>query len=125
VPVPRCGIQHDVDLLQITVAAGEGGPVVRLSGECDVSTVGPLRDALNAQISGGARHLTVDLSDLGFADSASINVLVAAHRALRELGGGLELAFPQPPVAQVLTLLGVDRVLTVRTQARAGRPRRG
>lgn len=99
--------------------------MVRLSGECDVSTVGPLRDALNAQISGGARHLTVDLSDLGFADSASINVLVAAHRALRELGGGLELAFPQPPVAQVLTLLGVDRVLTVRTQARAGRPRRG
>jgi anti-sigma B factor antagonist len=114
-----------VDLLQVTVAAGESGPVVRLSGESDVSTVGPLKDALTAQISGGARHLTVDLSELEFADSASINALLAAHRALRELGGGLELAFPQPPVAQVLTLLGVDRVLTVRTQACAGTAEEG
>ena len=99
--------------------------MVRLSGESDVSTVGPLKDALNAQISGGARHLTVDLSELGFADSASINVLLAAHRTLRELGGGLEPAFPQPPVAQMLTLLGVDQVLTVRTQARAGTAEEG
>jgi anti-anti-sigma regulatory factor len=52
-------------------------------------------------------------------------VLLAAHRTLGELRGGLELAFPQPPVAQALTLLGVDRVLTVRTQARAGTAEEG
>jgi anti-sigma B factor antagonist len=103
-------------LLEIAVAAGDSGPVVKLSGESDVTVAGQLRDALEAQISDGVRYLTVDLSGLRFADSASIRVLLETHLALTGMGGILELAFPQPPVATVLRLLGVDQVLTVRTR---------
>jgi anti-anti-sigma factor len=106
-------------MLQITVAAEESGPVVRLFGECDLSVTGQLSDALNAQITGG-QHLTVDLSGLRFADSACIRTLVKAHVALTERGGTLELAFPQPSVARVLRLLGVDQRLPVRTRASTG-----
>jgi len=107
-------------MLQITVASEESGPVVRLSGECDLSVTGQLSDALNAQIAGGQQRLTVDLSGLRFADSACIRVLVKAHLALTERGGTLELAFPRPSVARVLSLLGVDRRLPVRMRPSAG-----
>ncbi|MBO0822739.1 MAG: STAS domain-containing protein [Actinobacteria bacterium] len=105
-------------MLEITVADGESGPVVKLSGECDMSVSGQLSDALAAQIDGGAQHLTVDLSGLQFADSACINTLVQAHLVLTERGGTFELAYPQPKVARALGLLGVDQTLPVWTQTR-------
>jgi stage II sporulation protein AA (anti-sigma F factor antagonist) len=108
------GYAPAVTVLDITVEAGEGGPVVRLSGEADVSVATRLSDALSAQVSGGARHMTVDLSGLRFADSASIQVLVEAHLALKRRGGTLVLANPQPLVTRTLVLLGIDQVIPVR-----------
>jgi anti-anti-sigma factor len=111
--------EHSVSILEIAVAAGDAGPVVKLSGECDITVAGQLREALQAQITRGARQVTVDLSQLRFADSASVHVLLDAHQALTDTNGFLQLAFPQPAVAMVLGLLGVDQVLTVRTRAGA------
>jgi anti-anti-sigma factor len=76
--------------------------------------VAVLREALSAQIDGGERHLTVDLSRLRFADSVALHALAVAGRAIEEAGGELELLRPQPVVARVLELLCLDQVLTVR-----------
>lgn len=100
-------------LLDISVTAGESGPVLVLSGEADVTAAAELGAALDSQIGGGARHLTVDVSGLRFADSAAIAVLVLAARALKERGGVLELLGPQEIVARALSLLGADQVLDV------------
>ena len=108
------GNHHRVGLLEISVVAGEAGPVVMLSGEADLTTVAELADALSAQLAAGVRHLTVDLSRLRFADSAVIRELVLADRRLKDRGGGLALAHPQPVVARALSLLGVDRAIEVR-----------
>jgi anti-anti-sigma factor len=116
----RCGNHHGVSLLEISVAAGESGPVLTLSGEADLTTVAGLSQALTAQLTSGARHLTVDLSGLRFADSAVIRELVLAGRKLKDLGGGLELMNPQPAVARALSLLGVDQVIEVRDGTKAG-----
>jgi anti-anti-sigma factor len=64
--------------------------------------------------SAGARHLTVDMAWLRFADSAAIQALLQADHALRSRGGGPELLHPQPVVARTLTLLGIDQALEVR-----------
>jgi anti-sigma B factor antagonist len=109
-----------VALLEISVAAGESGPVVSLSGEADITTVAGLSEALTAQLATGTRHLTVDLSGLRFADSAVIRELVMAGRKLKDRGGGLELANPRPAVARVLSLLGVDQAIEVRDGTSAG-----
>jgi anti-sigma B factor antagonist len=103
-----------VGLLEISVAAGEDGPVLVLSGEADLTTAAELNDTLAAQLAGGAPHLTVDVSGLQFADSAVIRALVLADRTLKRRGGGLELVHPQPAVARALTLLGVNRVIALR-----------
>jgi anti-sigma B factor antagonist len=109
-----------VGLLEISVAAGETGSVLMLSGEADLTTVAELADALSAQLATGARHLTVDLSRLRFADSAVIRALVLANRTLKDRGGGLALAYPRPGVARALSLLGVDRAIEVRDGLSAG-----
>jgi anti-anti-sigma factor len=100
--------------LNVCVAAGESGPVVVLSGEADLTTAAQLSQALTAQISGGARHLTVDLSRLRFADAAAIRALVLASRTLNDRAGTLELVRPQPTVVRALGLLGMDQVFPVR-----------
>ena len=94
--------------------------MLTLSGEADLTTVAELTEALTAQLAVGARHLTVDLSRLRFADSAVIRALVLADRTLKQRGGGLVLAYPQPVVARVLSLLGVDQAIEVRDRLNAG-----
>ena len=101
-------------MLEISVAAGEAGPVMTLSGEADLVSVAALSEALTAQVAGGARQLTVDIAGLSFADSASVRALVLAGRTLAERGGSLVLLRPQSAVARVLTLMGVDQAITVR-----------
>jgi anti-sigma B factor antagonist len=103
-----------VKLLDIRVAAGDAGPVMMLSGEADITNVDQLENALNAQITAGARILTVDLSGLRFADSTAIVALVQAARTLKARGGQLDLTNPQSALAQTLALLGVVESLTVR-----------
>jgi len=90
--------------------------VLTLSGEADVTTVAELSAALTAQLASDERHLTVDLSGLRFADSSVIRELVLAGRTLKDRGGGLGLANPQPAVARALSLLGVDQAIEVRDE---------
>jgi anti-anti-sigma factor len=112
-----------VGALETSVAAGESGPVLVLAGEADLMSAARLSEVLAAQLSGGAQHLSVDLSELRFADSASVRALVLTARTLRERGGTLVLLRPQPPVARMLELMGVTELLDV--QGTAERAERG
>ena len=85
-----------------------------LSGETDIATVAELSDLVTAQLAGGTVHLTIDVSGLSFADSASVRVLVIAARTLKERGGGLVLLRPQHGVARMLEITGADQMITVR-----------
>jgi|SRR5450755_260938 anti-sigma B factor antagonist len=102
-----------VGTLHTSVAAGESGPVVMLSGEAELSSAGQLSDLLTAQLSGGAQQLMMDVSGLRFADSASVRALVLAGKTLRERGGTLVIARPQRAVARLLELMGANELLVV------------
>ena len=103
--------------LTASVAAGESGPVIVLSGEADQTTVPLLRETLATQLDTGARLVTVDASGLSFLDSASLRILILAARALKGRHGRLVLARPQPLVARLLEITGADRLLDVRVLA--------
>jgi anti-anti-sigma factor len=100
-------------MLEASVAAGVSGPVIVLSGEADLTNVAELSALISAQLPDGTRQLTIDISGLRYADSASIRTLVLAARTLKQRGAGLVLLHPQAPVARILTLLGADQMLTV------------
>lgn len=109
-------------MLRASVQAGESGPVIVLAGEADLTSAEQLGAVIAGQLAGGTRQLTIDVSGLRFADSASIRTLVLAARTLTERGGRLVLLDPQKSVARVLALLGADQMVTIRRKTPAGQP---
>lgn len=101
-------------MLRASVTAGKSGPVIVLSGEADITSVEQLNAVLTGQLASGARYVTIDASGLRFADSMAIHALLAAAQTLKERGGGLILLRPQDPVARILSLIGVDQLITIR-----------
>jgi anti-sigma B factor antagonist len=106
-----------VSTFRASVSAGESGPVITLSGEVDLSTITELSDLINAQLAGGTVHLTIDVSGMSFADSASMRVLMLAAMTLRKRGGGLVLLRPRPALARLLDIMDAGQVITVQGQA--------
>ena len=85
--------------------------VVVLSGELDADTAGGLRTLLAEQLLDGPSDLVIDLSDLGFIDSAGLGTLIAASKGAHRAGVELVLAGPVPAVKRVMRLTGIDVVL--------------
>ena len=106
--------------LEITVTAGERGPVMVLAGETDLATTPELCRELTALLATGARHMTVDVSALTFADSASIQAMMLAALTLQRRGGDLALLSPQPAVSRLLYLMDADQTFKLRLGAGAG-----
>jgi anti-sigma B factor antagonist len=55
----------------------------------------------------------LDLTGVGFVDSAGLGALVGGIRRVRELGGDVAVACPKPRLAQLLHTTGFDRVVSV------------
>jgi anti-sigma B factor antagonist len=106
-------------MLEASVTTEESGPVIVLTGEADMTCAEQLSELLTGQLAGGIRHLTIDVSGLRFADSASIQMLVLTAKTLKERDGSLVLLHPQRPVAKVLALLGAEQMITIRGKAPA------
>jgi anti-anti-sigma factor len=103
-----------VSALLASVAAGESGPVIVLSGEADIASAAQLTALIGSQLSAGAVHLTINASGLRYADSMALHVLLVTAKILRARGGGLVLLRPQKPVAMILTLMAADQLITIR-----------
>ena len=58
----------------------DDGALITATGELDVATSGPLREALTRAVDDGARRLAVDLRGVRFLDSITVAILVHASR---------------------------------------------
>jgi anti-anti-sigma factor len=103
-----------VSAYHASVAAGESGPLIVLTGELDVTTDAELSELVTGQLTEQTLHLTIDVSGLDFADTSAIRVFVLAAKTLRQRGGDLVLLRPQPALARVLEILGAGEVITIR-----------
>jgi anti-anti-sigma factor len=76
---------------------------ITLEGELDAASV----DALRQQLTDGSGEITVDMGGVTFVESSILNLLAAtaAHR-------GLVIVNPSRIVQRVLTLSGLDHLLT-------------
>jgi anti-anti-sigma factor len=100
-------------MLDLSVADGDSGPVITLSGQADLPTISELGELITALLSRGTARLVIDASELSYAEPMVIRTLVLAALTLKDRGGGLVLLRPQPPVVKMLTLVGGDQVITV------------
>jgi anti-sigma B factor antagonist len=97
--------------LQIT-SAGEGSIVLSVVGEIDLSTADELQAALDGALKdAGTTEVCVDLSDVGFLDSAGLRVLVSSLRAAEERKLGFRVTGAQPRVRKVIEITGLTATL--------------
>ena len=84
-------------------------PVLKLSGDYDLSRREELRDDLYALKDEDA--VAIDLSDVRYMDSTSLGVLVNFNRRFIQKGGPpLRLLDLQPRLVRVLKITGLDQV---------------
>ena len=101
---------------EVDVRVAKGGTVLAVRGEIDAYTGATLTGYLDAAFAEGPGDVTLDLSKVKFVDSSGIAVFVAAAKKLRDRGNNLVVAAPPKPVAKVLEMTGVTKLVKVRTR---------
>lgn len=86
-----------------------GQPVIRVSGDLDISSVDGLRSAVEAATAQRPERITFDLHALRFMDSAGIAVLLGAAREV----SSVRLSRPSKAVRRVVELTGLADILVV------------
>ena len=87
--------------------------LVELAGEADVTTSDTLHALLEAEARKKPSLLIIDLSQLSFMDSATLQAILRVHRMLGNDGGVLALASPHNSVARILEMTEADRIVPV------------
>jgi anti-anti-sigma regulatory factor len=90
-------------------------PTLRCCGDEDRTTQARRRQALVRAIK-AQTDVVVDLSELSWADVSLMLDFVTLARRLRVQGFELALRDPQPQIAALLELVGLDRVPSVRIE---------
>ena len=81
--------------------------VLALSGELDVVSAPELQRCLDEVLADRNAHVVLDLSDLGFVDSAGVSVLIKAKQDAESSGRTLVLGWPTEQVHRVFALVGL------------------
>lgn len=84
--------------------------VAHLQGDVDMAVVPDIRQAVEEAISHGCSNVVLDLTDVHYADSSALGLLVWLDRRLEPYGGRLVLANADSNVSRVLELSGLVRV---------------
>lgn len=84
--------------------------VVHLRGDVDVSVVPELRESLDNAIVTGCEAVVLDLSEVDYADSSALGLLVWLDHRLKPAGGRLMLAGANRDVTRILELSGLVNI---------------
>jgi anti-anti-sigma factor len=98
---------------QLMTDRGDGIQIVHPPGELDLATAGSLAAQGCAAIARHARLLLLDLTGLSFCDARGLSALVTIANHADKTGCRYGLIAPQPPVAKLLRITGLDQRMPV------------
>ena len=99
------------DALTLTVTVdGDGGPVVRITGEIDLATAPQLQRGLEDL--GTTGRVTVDMSAVDFMDSTGLATLLRHSVRMRDDGGSLAIIQASANVRRLFEFCCLDHLLT-------------
>lgn len=87
--------------------------VVSMPAEIDLTNSSDVSDLLAAVAGQSPEVITADLTATVFCDSAGIQALARAHELAAASGSELRLALGDSPVARIVKLIGLDRIVPV------------
>jgi len=104
-------LADDSFVLGAVESAGDdaGIPVVRLTGEIDISNAEPIGEALEAIVGPDARQLVVDLDGLAFMDSAGIAMLLRTAARV----DSVEIRHPSDVMRRIIECTGLTGVFRI------------
>ena len=94
---------------------------VTVTGEVDIDTAPQLAAALIESAVAG-RRVVVDLGAVTFLDAAGLTALLSAHHVARQTNGSIVLRTVPRMVARILSITGLDQVLTIESSPRSPEP---
>ncbi len=86
---------------------------VVLSGTLDESNCTYLIDCVEDEILDGRKKLILDCGQLEFISSMGLGMLVRINARMKKLGGDVKLAAVQSTVAQILSVVGLNRIFQI------------
>ncbi len=95
---------------QCIVSLDEQAFVLRISGDEDRATQSVRRPPLSRALALARTDLTVDLSDLHFADASVMLDLAMLARRLRRSGKCVRVYGARPQIQRLIELVGLDRL---------------
>ena len=100
--------------MNLTTETANGVAVVRI-GESRLMypLLSEFSTAVTQLIAAGERKVVVDLSSVGYVDSATIGCLMDLYRQANAAGGALKLAGVQKRVETMLTMTGAQNFLQI------------
>jgi anti-sigma B factor antagonist len=87
--------------------------LIKLEGEVDLYAAPELKDRVNGAIEAGHKKLVLDLSEATFIDSTTLGILVSGMKRLRPRGGMLAVLCPDPTMARIFDITGLNRMFSV------------
>ena len=87
--------------------------VVAFPGNVDVSNVGQLRDRLLSVINRGAAVLIADMTDTASCDHSAVEAVARACQRAAISGTQVRLVVTAPAVRRVLSIEGLDRLVSI------------
>jgi anti-anti-sigma factor len=86
-----------------------GVPIVKVTGEVDMSNVDVVREAVNLAISHDPDRIVFDLGDLEFMDSSGLAMLLAVAERISVV----ELRSAPPLIRRVIELTGLSDAFVI------------
>ncbi|MFI6857935.1 STAS domain-containing protein [Streptomyces sp. NPDC050416] len=100
--------------LHLTVQHPHSGiAIATIVGDVDVHTASTLRSGALEIIQQGHPRLALDLTQVGFCDSAGLSAIIGIWHAAQEAGGSLSLVAVPDRLMRMLSMTGVDSLLPV------------
>ncbi len=100
----------DLGSFSTIVSFDEQALILRVAGDEDRATQSLRRRALSRALCSPRADVTVDLTDLSFADSSLMLDLAMLARRLRLAGSRLVIRGAQPHIQRLIEFVGVDRL---------------
>ena len=87
---------------------------VKLRGEIDHHSAVAVRSNIDDMIrSKRPAELIIDMSAVDFMDSSGLGLIMGRFNTIKEIGGRLTVADPNPGIERIMALAGLERIVRV------------
>jgi anti-sigma B factor antagonist len=108
------GAQGDGERLRGDVSHIDGGVVVQLTGDLDMSSAPRLLQQCKSLLGSPIEHLDLDLARVSFVDSTGISALIETRRIAKREGVPFRLVAVPQPTMRAFDVAGVSDLFEIR-----------